>query len=170
MALKRQSKKSWSRYKSDQFYDELLSASGNPRVIARNIVNTFKAFSPQEISDLRDHAELTIRDMGISFTVYSEGKNIDRSWPFDLIPRVITAGEWKRVSKGLKQRLKALNCFIDDIYNKQKILKDGIVPADVVLESDDFELISFSNFLRTVYKKCNFIFILWYASWCTYTQ
>ncbi len=139
LPLKRQSKKGWSRYKSDQFYDELLSASGNPRVIARNLVNTFKGFSSQEIKDLRDHAELTIRDMGISFTVYSEGKNIDRSWPFDLIPRVITASEWKRVSKGLQQRLKALNCFIDDIYNKQKILKDGIVPADVVLESGNYK-------------------------------
>lgn len=92
-----------------------------------------------ELEERRAAAELAIRDMGISFTVYTEGGNIDRSWPFDIIPRAISAKEWHRVSTGLKQRSRALNCFIDDVYNKQKILKDGLIPADIVLESTNYK-------------------------------
>ncbi|MCL4103887.1 UNVERIFIED_CONTAM: hypothetical protein GTU68_034749 [Idotea baltica] len=77
--------------------------------------------------------------MGISFTIYTEGKNIDRAWPFDIIPRVIPAKGWDKVSLGLTQRTRALNCFIDDIYNKQKILADGIVPAEIVLDSGNYK-------------------------------
>ena len=76
--------------------------------------------------------------MGISFTVYSDEGNIDRPWPFDLIPRVVRASDWKQVSEGLKQRSKALNCFINDVYNEQKILADGVVPAEPVLDSPNF--------------------------------
>ena len=83
-------------------------------------------------------AELAIKEMGISFTVYSEGANIDRAWPFDFIPRVITDREWSQLSRGLLQRMRALNCFIDDVYNGQKILADGVVPAEIVPESSNF--------------------------------
>jgi uncharacterized circularly permuted ATP-grasp superfamily protein len=76
--------------------------------------------------------------MGISFTVYTEGGNIDRAWPFDIIPRIIELSEWRRIEDGLKQRLTALNLFINDVYNKQEILKEGIVPADLILKSRNF--------------------------------
>ncbi len=76
--------------------------------------------------------------MGISFTVYSDKGNIDRLWPYDLLPRTIEYSEWQKVSKGLKQRLDALNLFIEDIYNGQKILKAGIIPPEVVLSSKDY--------------------------------
>ena len=84
-------------------------------------------------------AALAIKEMGISFTVYTEGGNIDRAWPFDMIPRVISTREWSRVSQGLVQRTRALNCFIDDIYNRQRILADGLVPAEIVLGSDNYK-------------------------------
>ena len=74
-----------------------------------------------------------MREMGVSFTIYSEGENIDLAWPFDLIPRIIPASTWRSVSAGLIQRNRALNLFIDDVYNAQRILKDGIVPAETVL-------------------------------------
>ena len=61
--------------------------------------------------------------MGITFTVYSEGQNIDRAWPFDIIPRTMPAKEWKNTEAGLKQRLRALNCFIDDVYHKRDIVR-----------------------------------------------
>lgn len=76
--------------------------------------------------------------MGITFTVYSEGGNIDRAWPFDIIPRVISLKEWRRIRRGLEQRLTALNHFIDDIYNDQKILKDGVFPREVLAKSVNF--------------------------------
>ena len=70
--------------------------------------------------------------------IYSDGSNIDRAWPFDIIPRVMAASEWRRVDAGLRQRLKALNCFINDLYNEQKIVKDGIFPLEVLAGSKNF--------------------------------
>jgi uncharacterized circularly permuted ATP-grasp superfamily protein len=102
-------------------------------------VNFFKSLSVVEMQARRMAAALAIKEMGISFTVYTEGENIDRAWPFDMIPRVISAGEWSRVSHGLVQRTRALNCFIDDIYNRQRILADGLVPAEIVLGSDNYK-------------------------------
>ena len=76
--------------------------------------------------------------MGISFTVYSEAGNIDRAWPFDVIPRVISTQEWNAVSRGLTQRLQALNLFIDDLYGDARVVADGIVPAEIVRGSPNF--------------------------------
>jgi uncharacterized circularly permuted ATP-grasp superfamily protein len=130
--------KNWKFYDSGSFFDELITPTGKPRVAARRLVNLLQKLSPEEVANCRSAAELAIRDMGISFTIYSEGKNIDRAWPFDIIPRVITAKEWGKVQRGLAQRSRALNCFIDDIYNKQRILADGIVPPDIILNSGDY--------------------------------
>ena len=76
--------------------------------------------------------------MGITFTVYSDGRGIDRAWPFDVIPRVIEAGEWSRIARGLEQRLIALNRFIDDVYNDQRVIADGVFPRELLDESANF--------------------------------
>ncbi len=76
--------------------------------------------------------------MGVSFTIYSEGNNIDRHWPFDIIPRPIPASEWSIVEKGLIQRIQALNLFINDLYNDQKILKDKLVPRHLIEGSSNY--------------------------------
>ena len=131
--------KSWKSYTTGEFFDELITPAGQPRVAARRAVNLLQQLSNEEMSGRREAAELAIREMGISFTIYSEGKNIDRSWPFDIIPRVIPARDWAKVSRGLAQRTRALNCFIDDIYNKQKILFDDVLPADIVLDSGNYK-------------------------------
>lgn len=94
--------------------------------------------SPRQLNARQDAADRAILEMGVSFTVYSEGRIIDRAWPFDIIPRVIPAAEWDRVSEGLKQRLCALNLFIDDLYHDQKVLADGIVPRDLIESSRNF--------------------------------
>ena len=132
-------KEKWNAYQSADFYDELISSSGGVRTAARKLVNHFSSFSQEQMLARRDASELEIREMGISFTVYNEGQNIDRAWPFDIIPRVIRAKDWAKVEAGLKQRSRALNAFINDVYNEQKILADGIVPADIVLGSKDFK-------------------------------
>lgn len=131
--------KSWDNYRADAFYDELVASSGQPRVAARRVVNLLQSLSEEEMFSRRAAAELAIREMGVSFTIYSEGKNIDRAWPFDIIPRVIPARDWARVSLGLAQRTRALNCFIDDIYNRQQILADGLMPAEIVLDSGNYK-------------------------------
>jgi len=130
--------KSWNTYDSSSFFDELITPRGQPRVAARGAVNLLRNLSQEEVAARRAEAELAIKDMGITFTIYSEGKNIDRVWPFDIIPRVISAREWGEVSRGLAQRCRALNAFIEDIYNRQKILRDGIVPAEIILESTNY--------------------------------
>jgi len=130
--------KSWNTYDSGSFFDELITPRGQPRVAARGAVNLLRNLSPEEVGARRAEAELAIKDMGITFTIYSEGKNIDRVWPFDIIPRVISAREWAEVSRGLVQRCRALNTFINDIYNRQKIFRDGIVPAEIILESANY--------------------------------
>jgi len=76
--------------------------------------------------------------MGITFTVYSDGQNIDRAWPFDVIPRLIDATEWRQVERGLVQRLRAINAFIDDIYNEQKVIADGVFPEELLAHSVNF--------------------------------
>ncbi|MEQ8515315.1 MAG: circularly permuted type 2 ATP-grasp protein [Chromatocurvus sp.] len=129
----------WGDYNAGGFYDELFTPKGRPRVAARQAVNLLGKLPVGELGARRTAAEVAIREMGISFTVYTEGGNIDRAWPFDIIPRIITAREWRDVSRGLAQRSRALNCFIDDIYNRQKILADGKVPADIVLESPNYK-------------------------------
>ena len=131
--------KSWKSYDTGAFFDELITPKGSPRVAARRAVNLLQSLSEEDMVARREAAELAIKEMGISFTIYSEGKNIDRAWPFDIIPRIITGRDWNKVSRGLAQRTRALNCFIDDIYNKQKILADGIVPADIVLDSGNYK-------------------------------
>jgi uncharacterized circularly permuted ATP-grasp superfamily protein len=129
----------WKNYRADGFFDELITENGNPRQVARPAVNLLRELPDDEIDARRAAADMAIREMGVSFTVYTEAGNIDRAWPFDLIPRVITAREWAKVRRGLEQRSRALNMFIDDVYNRQRIFADGVVPAETVLESSNFK-------------------------------
>ena len=128
----------WGSYDSKQHFDELLDASGQPRLGAERLLGYLAALTQKELSERRLAADLAIKVMGVTFTVYSEGKNVDRAWPFDIIPRVIAAKEWDRTEAGLKQRVVALNHFIQDIYGARKIIKDGIFPESVLAESVNF--------------------------------
>ncbi|MBF0136903.1 MAG: circularly permuted type 2 ATP-grasp protein [Magnetococcales bacterium] len=94
----------------------------------------------EELHRRQSAAEVAIRNLGITFTVYSEGENIDRSWPFDIIPRCIDAREWERLERGLVQRAQALNAFIDDLYNEKKIIKDKQFPEEVLADSVNYLL------------------------------
>ncbi len=121
-----------------QFFDELIKADGQARPGADSLLNFLKQLSPQVLSEKRAALEAAIKSQGISFLVYSDSMNIDRSWPLDLVPRVMRASEWNQTEQGLKQRLKALNLFLNDIYNEQAILHDGIVPSELVTASPHF--------------------------------
>ncbi|MDA9064165.1 circularly permuted type 2 ATP-grasp protein, partial [Pseudomonadales bacterium] len=120
------------------FYDELLTPNNRARPGFTELTNFLKKSSLKELKERQHNAELAIRTMGITFTVYSEGENIDRNWPFDIIPRMIRQKEWEHIEKGLEQRLMALNLFITDIYNDEKILKDKRVPRDLLRSSKDY--------------------------------
>jgi uncharacterized circularly permuted ATP-grasp superfamily protein len=119
-------------------YDEILTEKNRARPELSQLVNFLKKHSYKELSARSSAAELLIRTMGITFTVYSEGQNIDREWPFDIIPRVIRERDWRKIEEGLKQRLMALNLFITDVYNDEKIIKDKVIPRSVLASSKDF--------------------------------
>ena len=112
--------------------DELIDRDGKPRPVAAALMAMLDRLGPEELSALQRVAEVEILTMGITFTVYSDGANLDRAWPFDLIPRVISGDEWSMVERGLVQRLVALNRFIDDVYNEQHVIADGVFPAELL--------------------------------------
>jgi uncharacterized circularly permuted ATP-grasp superfamily protein/uncharacterized alpha-E superfamily protein len=117
---------------SSTTFDELLDEQGNARPAAIELVDFMNGLGAAGRAERREDAERAIRQMGITFTVYSTEGNIDREWPFDIIPRIIDAREWQTVERGLKQRLKALNLFIDDLYHKREIINDRVVPAYII--------------------------------------
>ena len=119
-------------------FDELVDSDGNARPQALPIARFISQKGEEELVRRQQQLDATIQSMGVSFTVYSDSQNIDRSWPLDVVPRTISSTEWKRTSDGLKQRLQALNLFINDLYNDQRILKDKIVPAELILHSKNF--------------------------------
>jgi uncharacterized circularly permuted ATP-grasp superfamily protein len=119
-------------------WDELLDASGDPRPAAAALVRRLQSLGAAELAHRQTLAELEILAMGITFTVYDDGRGIDRAWPFDVIPRVIAASEWRRIEAGLRQRLIAVNRFIDDLYNDQQVIADGVFPAELLETSANY--------------------------------
>lgn len=129
---------SQTRYAVGAAYDELIDSNGTPRPAAEALFTWLSSIGKEELQARREAVDAAIMTMGITFTVYSEGENIDRAWPFDVIPRIMARSEWRRIEAGLKQRLTALNLFIDDLYNRQSIIKDGIFPAELLAGSKNF--------------------------------
>jgi len=127
----------WRAYRS-QTFDELVAESGEPRLAAQRLIEYLSSLSEPEIAERRLASELAIKVMGITFTIYSDGRNVDRAWPFDVLPRVISRVEWERTEAGLKQRVAALNCFIQDLYGEQWIVKEGIFPKALLGNSANY--------------------------------
>jgi uncharacterized circularly permuted ATP-grasp superfamily protein len=128
----------WTHYTSAGVYDELLTPEGRARPGAGHVLQYLRALDAMEIQERREAADLAMQLMGITFTVYQEEGGIDRVWPFDIIPRMIPADQWRRVDAGLKQRVQALNLFIADIYDRQQIIRDGVFPREVLAQSTNF--------------------------------
>ncbi len=123
-------------FKEHPFFDELITPKGNARAYARKMYSFINKLEAEELDNRQKGAELAIKQMGITFRVYSKEEGaIDRAWPFDIIPRMIPLKEWNRIEQGLKQRVTALNMFINDLYHKQQIIKDKVFPAEVLAKS-----------------------------------
>ena len=128
----------FDNYPLDGFFDELVGPDGRPRAHAAALVEYFQGFGLDDLVQRQLAANSTIADMGICFTIYADGDNIDRAWPLDIIPRAMPGSEWDRIEQGLRQRLTALNRFIDDLYNERRILADGVVPAELIDSSRNY--------------------------------
>lgn len=112
-------------------WDEMAGSNGVREQYAK-VVQALQQFNVADLQQKDRLAGELFMNQGITFTVYSDNKGIERIFPFDIIPRIITSAEWNHIELGIKQRLKALNLFLKDIYNDQQILKDGIVPAALI--------------------------------------
>jgi uncharacterized circularly permuted ATP-grasp superfamily protein len=128
----------WEAYDPDGYYCEML---GRDRGADAGIALIRERIGRMSMAELRRRAELAERELfnlGITFTVYSNRDAIDRILPFDVIPRVLTATDWHTIETGVTQRVTAINRFLWDVYHEQKILKDGVVPADLVLGNANY--------------------------------
>jgi len=119
-------------YQIEGFYDEMFDAKGKPRPEARLLLESIESLDQRQLFRCQRAAERVLLQLGITFNVYGESAGTERIFPFDLIPRIVAAEEWEWVERGLKQRIHALNEFIDDIYHEQKILKDKIIPEELI--------------------------------------
>ncbi len=122
-------------YQTHRFYDELIAAEGTPHTMAAPLIEQINALSPKDLRRRQKAAEQALYQQGITFGVYGNKKGTEKIFPFDIIPRIVPTHEWQVLERGLKQRVEALNLFIHDIYNEQKILKDKIIPRQLVLSS-----------------------------------
>ena len=129
----------WTTYPTSGTHDELVGPNGDPRAAGRAVMRHLAELGSEEIAVRQQAAELAIKAMGITFTVYHEqGGSIDRAWPLDIVPRTIELKEWRGIANGLKQRVAALNLFIDDVYHEQRIIKDGVFPAQIIHTSKNY--------------------------------
>ncbi len=122
-------------YEFNGFYDEMLAAPGEPRPPYRRLYELLNRLGPRELERRHDLAMQVFRNHGITFAVYPDAQGTEKVFPFDVIPRVISAATWRRLEAGLKQRLRALNLFLDDVYGPKLILKQRAVPPEIVLSS-----------------------------------
>jgi uncharacterized circularly permuted ATP-grasp superfamily protein len=120
------------------FYDEMFESPDTPRAGSRLLVQKIESLPPGELKRRQAAADKALFDMGITFNVYGHGDGTEKIWPFDLVPRIVDSDDWGRIEKGLKQRIYALNAFVDDVYHDQRIVKDGIVPGDLIRSAEGF--------------------------------
>lgn len=126
----------FEKYDCQGFYDELILPDGTPRKEVLPLIEQVNALSAKDLRRRQKAAEYALYQQGITFSVYGNKKGTEKIMPFDILPRVITASEWTVLERGMKQRIHALNLFIGDIYNDQKILKDKVIPRELVLSSE----------------------------------
>jgi uncharacterized circularly permuted ATP-grasp superfamily protein len=125
-------------YEPGDFFDEMFDASRQARQPARALAQFVETLPDGELLRRQRSAERALLNLGITFGVYGDLAGNERIFPFDLVPRIVAAQEWSHIERGLKQRISALNLFIDDVYHKQSILKDGVVPAEIVRSASTF--------------------------------
>ena len=132
-------------YDLGAFFDEMLDSAGRPRPHYAALHERLSSMTPASLEERIRVANAFFVTQGIGFTVYGDEQGTDRIFPFDLVPRIVPADEWAVIERGLEQRLRALNLFLHDVYHEQRILADGVVPAELVFGSRQFrrELIGF---------------------------
>ncbi len=125
-------------YVIGDFYDEFFSDGNRPRAGSRVLFETLAHLSPEQLRRCQDAIDKALLRMGITFTVYGDDSGTEKIFPFDIIPRVIESFEWQHIEAGLKQRIKALNHFLNDIYGEQNIVNDGVLPRSILEKAKSY--------------------------------
>ena len=128
----------FDHYDTGGFYDEMFKGPAAPRPGGDLLRSRIDSLGPGELVRRQRAAERALLQMGITFNVYGDEGGTERIWPFDLIPRIIDTPTWEHIDAGLRQRITALNAFIDDIYGDQRILREGVVPEDLIKSSTTY--------------------------------
>jgi uncharacterized circularly permuted ATP-grasp superfamily protein len=119
-------------YQIDGAYDEMFTEAGVPRPQYDGLFQSLLEMQPSELKQRQQTADIGFLNQGITFTVYGHDEGTEKIFPYDLLPRIITSGEWATIERGLTQRITALNLFLKDIYHDGKILNDGVIPRELV--------------------------------------
>jgi uncharacterized circularly permuted ATP-grasp superfamily protein len=122
----------FDRYESEGFFDEMFEGDGKVRPHYQRILERFSEMDAQTFERKRALAEKAYLNQGITFTIYSGDEGTERIMPFDLVPRIIPSDEWKVLERGLEQRLRVLNLFLHDIYHDQRIIREGVIPLEII--------------------------------------
>ncbi len=125
-------------YQHQGFYDEMFDDQGRPRPGANLVVDKINTLPEEELLRRQRAAEKALLHLGITFSVYGDDSGTERIFPFDIVPRIVQANEWETLERGLKQRVQALNLFIDDVYNERRIVKDKVIPEELILSAQGF--------------------------------
>ena len=125
-------------YDPEDFYDELFLAKGKPRSHSAALIERIIELGVDRIEQQRQTAEIAFFKLGVTFNVYSDNQGVEKIFPFDIIPRIIDRQEWEKLEGGLKQRIQALNLFLDDVYGERKIIKDGKIPLEIITTASGF--------------------------------
>lgn len=128
----------FDQYQLNGLFDEMFSAADVPRPHYESVFGQLAALGNSAFQRRRRMADLTFRNQGITFTVYNDEIGVERIFPFDLVPRIVPAAEWQVIERGLEQRIIALNMFCNDVYHEQRILREGIVPPDLIYSAKMF--------------------------------
>ena len=122
----------FSGYELGGIFDEMFSVSGEPRQHYQAAYETLTRLGKDEFAKRVRMADVSFRNQGITFTVYGDQRGVEKIFPFDLVPRIVPAGEWATIEKGLEQRITALNLFCHDIYHRQNILRENVIPPEMI--------------------------------------
>jgi uncharacterized circularly permuted ATP-grasp superfamily protein len=142
----------FEKYEVDGVYDEMFASAGVPREHYAPVTSRLKTMGHDAVTKRVRMADVSFRNQGITFAVYGDNRGVEKTMPFDLVPRIVPADEWTKIEKGLAQRLTALNMFCQDIYHEQRILREKIIPPELIYGAKSFRREMFGvNVPKNVY-------------------
>lgn len=128
----------FKKYRVEEFFDEMVTPDGQIRPHYQRFYERLQHIDQEEYQQKKQATELAFLRLGITFTVYGDSEGTEKIFPFDMMPRIIPNREWQHIEAGLIQRITALNLFLHDVYHEQKIIKEGIIPAEYVYSARHF--------------------------------